>query len=315
LRRARAAREAALLGRASHGAHMTTTIRVFQVSDTHLSGERPFFVANWEAFAQAVDEARPDMVINTGDIALDGPGRPDDLAFARTLHDALCVPHLCIPGNHDVGDNPAEGYAPKQVVTAEGLAGFRRIFGADWWTVDAGAWRFIGLNAQLLGSALPDEDAQWAFLAEALDEAEERPIAVWIHKPLLNRDPGETGETAYRYVVPAARDRLLALFATAPVKLVASGHTHQHRRTRTAGIDFVWGPSSGFVLKSAAMQPVIGTKEVGFVDYSFAPDGVATVAIRRVPAMLDHDIADFPNAYREHGWPPKPAAPAVESPA
>jgi 3',5'-cyclic AMP phosphodiesterase CpdA len=292
-----------------------STIRVFQVSDTHLSGERAYFVANWEAFAQAVDEARPDMVINSGDIALDGPGRIEDLTFARTLHDALCVPHLCIPGNHDVGDNPAEGYTPKQPVDAERLAAFRRIFGDDWWAVDAGAWRFIGLNAQLFGSQLPDEDAQWAFLAEALDEAEDRPIAVWIHKPLLNKDPAETGETAYRYVVPAARDRLLALFASAPVKLVASGHTHQHRRTRVAGIEFVWCPSTGFVLKSAAMQPVIGTKEVGFVDYSFAPDGSVSIAIRRLPTMIDHDIADFPNAYGDYGWPPKPAAQTAASPA
>lgn len=283
-----------------------TTIRVFQVSDTHLSGERPYFRANWEAFAQAVDEARPDLVINTGDIALDGPGRVDDLAVARTLHDSLCVPHLSIPGNHDVGDNPAAGYAPKQPVSREQLATFRRIFGDDWWSVDAGAWRFVGLNAQLFGSGLSDEEEQWAFLEEALADAERQPVAVWIHKPLFNADPAESGETAYRYVVPAARDRLLALFATARVMLVASGHTHQHRRTRVAGIDYVWCPSTGFVLKSAALQPAIGTKEVGFVDYGFAPDGV-TIAIRRVPAMIDHDIADFPNAYGDHGWPPKPA--------
>jgi hypothetical protein len=157
-----------------------------------------------------------------------------------------------------------------------------------------------------MGSGLADEDAQWAFLAETLAEAEDQPVAVWIHKPLFNPGPAETGATAHRYVVPEARDRLLTLFKTARVLLVASGHTHQHRRTRHAGVDYVWCPSTGYVLKSAALQPVIGTKEVGFVDYSFAPDGV-TVAIRRVPAMVDHDIADFPDAYGEYGWPAKPA--------
>ena len=72
--------------------------RVLQISDTHISRERPFFVPNVEAILGHVAATRPDLVVNTGDVALDGVARPDDLAFARELHDRLAAPYRAIPG-------------------------------------------------------------------------------------------------------------------------------------------------------------------------------------------------------------------------
>ena len=48
------------------------TFTLIQVSDTHLSRERPFFVPNWDAVVAHVNAARPDLLLNTGDIALNG---------------------------------------------------------------------------------------------------------------------------------------------------------------------------------------------------------------------------------------------------
>ena len=81
------------------------TFRVAQVSDTHLSRDKPFFAANFAAAAAGVAASRPDLVVNTGDLSLDGAGTESDLEEARRLHDALRLPTRFIPGNHDVGES------------------------------------------------------------------------------------------------------------------------------------------------------------------------------------------------------------------
>ena len=117
--------------------------RVVQVSDTHLSRERPWFVSNFEAMVRIIAAGRPDLVVNTGDVPLDGANREDDLAFARQCHAALPVPFRVVPGNHDVGDNPWRPDVRPSISTGR-LARYRRHFGDDYWLVTAGPWSLIG---------------------------------------------------------------------------------------------------------------------------------------------------------------------------
>ena len=84
------------------------------------------------------------------------------------------------------------------------------------------------------------------------------------------------------------------------VRVVASGHVHQHRLLVAEGISHVWAPSSAFILNDR-LQTRLGTKIVGFVDYRFDGTGV-TIALARAPGMVDFDIADFPQAY---SWQPR----------
>ena len=81
------------------------TFRIAQISDTHLSRERPFFSGNFARVATHLRADPPDLVINSGDMALDGPSRDSDLAEARSLHDAIGLPCRFIPGNHDCGES------------------------------------------------------------------------------------------------------------------------------------------------------------------------------------------------------------------
>ncbi len=273
--------------------------RVWQISDAHLSRERPFFQANWDAFAAYCRHERPDLVINSGDIALDGPGRQDDLPFAREQHDRLEVPVRFIPGNHDLGYNPAPGHDAKPPITEDYRTRYRRLFGDDWWSQDIESWRLIGINAQLLGSGLDAEAAQWGFLETALAAAS-GPLALFVHRPLYDRDPTAVDGPAYRYVIPGPRRRLLAMIGQHDVRVVASGHVHQHRLLVAEGISHVWAPSSAFILNDR-LQTRLGTKIVGFVDYRFDGTGV-TIALARAPGMVDFDIADFPQAY---SWQPR----------
>src|SRR5262245_43593147 len=80
------------------------TFRIAQISDTHLSGEKPFFVDNFVRIGEAIKRSTPDLLLNSGDISLDGAGDERDLAAARLLHDELGLPTRFLPGNHDLGD-------------------------------------------------------------------------------------------------------------------------------------------------------------------------------------------------------------------
>jgi 3',5'-cyclic AMP phosphodiesterase CpdA len=269
-----------------------TPFRVVQISDTHLGAERSWFVSNFQAMVGVLSKTRPDLVINTGDISFDGVDREDELAFARTCHARLPVPFRAIPGNHDVGDNPWQD-DPAHVITSTRLFRYRRHFGDDHWALEAGLWVLIGLNVQLFGSGLDAEAEEWAFVRSAVSNAGDRPIALFVHKPLFFQDPHET-DVSLRYVPPEHRHRLLNLVGRR-CRLVASGHVHQHRRHRVDGVDYCWAPSTAFVLPDRR-QPPIGTKRVGYVDYVFTEDRVDVSVVER-PELTNHDLDDFPAAY------------------
>jgi len=65
--------------------------RLTQISDTHLARRARKLAQNFDRVREYIDKTRPDLVVNTGDLAFDGPTNADDLDFARSLHDALPV--------------------------------------------------------------------------------------------------------------------------------------------------------------------------------------------------------------------------------
>ena len=95
--------------------------RLTQISDTHLARRLPTLTDNFDRVREYIDARRPDLVINTGDLAFDGPTSRDDLEFARELHAGLPVACRYLPGNHDIGDNPTQvGPPPPQPVPLPG---------------------------------------------------------------------------------------------------------------------------------------------------------------------------------------------------
>src|SRR5882672_2200023 len=65
--------------------------RLTQISDTHLARRHQKLTDNFHRLSEHIDATRPDLVINSGDLAFDAPTGRDDLAFARELHNALPV--------------------------------------------------------------------------------------------------------------------------------------------------------------------------------------------------------------------------------
>jgi 3',5'-cyclic AMP phosphodiesterase CpdA len=265
--------------------------RLTQISDTHLARRFSKLTDNFHRVSEHIDATRPDLVINSGDLAFDGPTHRGDLEFAKTLHDALPVPCRYLPGNHDIGDNPTEvGPPPSHPATERSLEAYRLIFGEDHWCFDAAGWRFIGLNSLIMNTALASEATQFDWLASQLSNTHGKPVALFLHKPLyLNApDDPELVATSIRYVPMPARSHLVEMLRSVDLRLVASGHVHQRRDFTFEHIRHIWAPSAGFII-SDTVQEVIGIKEVGLVEYRFQPDGFEVRHVR-APGQIDVDL-------------------------
>ncbi|MGL9618208.1 metallophosphoesterase [Bradyrhizobium sp. U531] len=265
--------------------------RLTQISDTHLGRRFPGLIANFQAVSEHIDTNRPDLVVNTGDVAFDGPTGRDDVVFAKGLHDALPVACRYIPGNHDIGDNPtALGPAPKPPVSEAHRRQFCDIVGDDHWMFEAAGWCFIGLNSLVMNSGLAFEAEQFDWLGMQIARTNGRPVALFVHKPLFLNQPDdlETPETSIRYVPQPARARLIEMLGTIDLRLVASGHVHQRRDFTWQHTRHVWAPSAGFIINDQR-QDRIAIKEVGLVEYRFRPDSFEVRHVR-AKGQVDVDI-------------------------
>ncbi|KAA2212911.1 metallophosphoesterase family protein [Teichococcus oryzae] len=268
--------------------------RIAQISDTHLSERHPGFTANFDALAAHLRADAPDLVVNTGDLSAHGELAGDDLAFAREKHEALGLDWLAIPGNHDVGNDPALG-GPTPADAAR-LARWHGIMGADRFRRDLPGWRLIGLNTLITGTDLPQNEEQFAFLEEALATAGGRAIGLFLHKPLCEETIAET-EITYWAVQPRPRRRILEPLARHPATFIASGHVHQWRdRGAPEGLRQVWAPAAAFIVGDA-WQHRLGAKPVGYVEHLLHEDGRHECRLVEPEGMRCHDLGLMPGIY------------------
>jgi len=271
------------------------TFRIAHISDTHLSDDKPFFVDNFRRVGEALGRSRPDLVLNSGDISLDGASNAGDLAAARRLHDSLGLPVRFLPGNHDLGDcqdMPSHGEAN---INDARRQRYLDHFGEDWWSFDAPGWRVLGINSQLLGSDLAAAPEQELFIDLTVADIGERKLALFLHRPLFDQRFEET-EVTGRFVTPASRRQLTAALNGVAPALVACGHVHQYRATRVDNTDHVWGTSTAYIIPDRR-QPRYGLKEVGYVEHRLHADGRHDSELVRVAGLPTLDIGDFPQAY------------------
>ena len=260
-------------------------MRIVQISDTHLSPDKPHYLQNWAPLAAWIADQHPDLVIHTGDVTVDGAGVEADLSFSSHLMDELGIRWRAVPGNHDVGDTRHA----RQPVNAERLNAWQRHFGPDRWVEDvaegAQRWRLVGFDVMLMGSGEPEEDEQALWLEQVMAEAGERRIAWFLHRPLFLEDPGE-GDTGYWSVKPQPRGALLELVRRHQVAHVASGHLHKARDFAFEGTRYIWSPASSFLV--GAPQPEMpGEKRLGAVVYDF-DNARLTARIAEVPGLTQH---------------------------
>ena len=218
-------------------------MKIIQITDTHLSPNKPHFNGNWEPLAKWIEASGADLIVHTGDLSVDGADKDEDLTFSMDLMRQVSVPMLIVPGNHDVGHLPGS-YQP---VNTERLARWRRLVGPDYWAKDVDNWRLIGLNSLLMGFEDAEEQKQFEWLQEMLESRGSRRVALFAHKPLFVDAPDE-GDTGYWSVRPAQRRRLYDLISAHDVALLGSGHLHWTWGGRFNDTALVWAPPAAFIL-------------------------------------------------------------------
>lgn len=294
-----------------------SAFRMIQISDLHISRERTWFQFNWEHVLEAVNKAAPDLVVCTGDVALNAVSSPDDLTYAREQLERLNAPWLLIPGNHDIGNNrPCP--RGRHEVSSSRIAAWRDVYGLDFWSHDIGDWRFIGLNAQSIGSGLREEEEQLDFLRDVLKATRDKPIALFLHKPLFLLDPDEDRKTQGS-LFPEVRERFMEEIANADIRLVSNGHNHELVITEHDGLKLTWCPATSFVALRGASAMGNGDREPGYLDYHFDGDSLDVTPI--LPdELMRIDIATWlmgPDGLYERftsgAWePPKDVSAAAE---
>lgn len=272
--------------------------RVILVSDTHLSASAPQAQANWDAVLGYVGACAPDLVIHLGDLSLDGAHNAADLRYGRAQLDRLPARWRAVPGNHDIGDNPWPGAPVGGAVDAARHQRWLDIVGADHWLVQAGGWIVLGVNAQLLGSGLEAEAAQWSWLGEqAGRDCGRQPVALITHKPVTAAETELAAAPPYRFWPPPARGRLARLFGATLPALVISGHVHQYRVLRLDGTDHLWAPTTWAVLPDH-VQPVLGAKRCGVASLSLAAGTVQEQQLIEPPGLEQLTVTiDLPDPY------------------
>lgn len=271
-----------------------SAFRVIQISDTHLIESPSFFLENWGRLVAHVNALKPDLVIHTGDVSFEGAEYEAQLERASARLQEIDCESLAIPGNHDVGETTSAAAALEPDVSAERIERFAAHFGQSRFSRDLDSWRLVGINALLLGSGLDAEAEEWQCLEDALASAGDRQLALFLHKPLYVEGPGDASKPP-PMLAKDASDRLHALIQDKGVKVVASGHLHEHRVALIAGVRHVWAPSTCFVTDDI-LSPAVGTRRVGFVQYLFGPDDVEIEAICP-DDMVTHKFLEHPEIY------------------
>ncbi|MBK1659690.1 metallophosphoesterase family protein [Paracraurococcus ruber] len=252
---------------------MTT---ILQISDAHLSPRNALFRRNLALIQEWAEAHQPELVVASGDLSLDGADSTEDLEFAVALLRRLPAPVLAIPGNHDTGSHPRT--MPDQPVNATRLARFRLTVGPDWWMQDQPGWRVLGLNTEIMGSGLPDESQQAAFIADAAAGAGNRRLAVFLHKPAFVTAPDDPSFD-YWSVPPQARPTLAPLLSHPGLRLVASGHLHLYREEMRGAARFAWAPALSFLVEPEMQAGLPGERLLGTLVHRLHADHAETTLL------------------------------------
>jgi len=278
-------------------AGVETTVVV--VSDSHLSALTPDALANWDVVVGYIDDFEPDLVIHLGDLTADASHDPVELVAAREQLDRLTVPWRAIPGNHDIGDNPRRGMPGDATVNPDRLAHWRETIGHDWWSCEIGAWTLLAVDAQLFGSGLEAERAQWIWLAQQVAQVpHDGPVGLLTHKPLTAPEDELAAAPPDRFVPTVARRRIEALASGSTVPLVLSGHIHQFRILDFDDRRHVWAPTTWAVLPDS-VQRAIGAKRCGVVSLSLPVSGHADISLVEPPGISQLTVTEVPNPYSD----------------
>jgi soluble P-type ATPase len=145
------------------------------------------------------------------------------------------------------------------------------LFGDDRFAWEGHGWLLLGIDSQIVGSGLPRELEQLAWLQRQVDRAEESGLAValFTHAPPYIKDPHEntTGRKNYWAMDPEPRRQILRIIQRPAVRLLAHGHLHWYHVTSNGHAGRLWCPSLNFIVDDPSFPR--GGATCGFLLHRF----------------------------------------------
>jgi 3',5'-cyclic AMP phosphodiesterase CpdA len=264
-------------------------LRMVQFSDTHLSRWDGPLRRNFRALTRYVNETlQPDLVVHAGDSVLANPDAEEDYLAAKELLGLIDAPMLFIPGNHDVGEPYERTW---WTATSTRVARYRRHFGPVPWLKWFGEIGLVGLNSQVFGTGLPEEDEQWQWLAAIATSVANRPVVVFMHKSFWTGYCGSDGRQGA--IDPADRERILSLLREARLLGVSCGDVHRYRKFWHDQLFELWGPSTAFLVHREETQKLpTGLEQLGVVLFEFTGEQVKTTFLT-TPGLEEVESGGF----------------------
>ncbi|GAA2013904.1 metallophosphoesterase family protein [Brevibacterium samyangense] len=265
-------------------------LTVVQITDTHNSAHGGDTNENLVKTIEFVNGLNPDLIVHTGDVSILDPDNAADRAEAKKLLAGFTAPLRVLPGNHDVGE-PGEQPFGGASVTSERVAAFREVFGEDRWVEKVDDFRIIGFNSELMGSGLPEEEEQWAWLESLPLECADAPVILFCLKPVYARIPEQQ--------VPAlafgqeSLDRFRPILEKLNVQMLGSGHLHHFATSEPNGIPAISAPSTAFVHRGAAEVLGPGLSQLGVVEYQLGEDGSVLPFFRARPDLVEAEALEI----------------------
>lgn len=158
-------------------------MRIVQLSDSHLSRNKPARAAELEASIKSINalQPMPDAVVHTGDIAHDG--KTEDYITARRLLDGLSAPYFVLAGNHDNRRNLLQVFADGRHLRSDMTFVQYAVEDFDVRLIMIDTVSTLGSKGQLCAARLKH-------IGEMMAADPTRPIALFLHHPPFRVDVG-----------------------------------------------------------------------------------------------------------------------------
>jgi len=262
--------------------------KIAVIADPHIGINKQVFVENWHRAVSHVNMRGCALTVVLGDLTFDAANSQPDLDFAKAALSALNGPCLVLPGNHDVGDVDR---ASRQPANADRITRWTEKFGPDYWLCDSvPCWRLVGIDSQILGTGLEQEEAQWAFLETALRS--DRRTVLFTHQPLF-LEHWDEDDRPYWATCGLPRQRMRKLLELMGTSAVVSAHMHRALAAVPArGPALFWTPATSFLTRNSSMPAQHGTEIIGVTIIDLCEHGM-TVGFDPVPGREIFYIEDF----------------------
>jgi 3',5'-cyclic AMP phosphodiesterase CpdA len=191
--------------------------------------------ALYEKAVDKINSLKPELVIITGDLVHDRTSKTQWDEFRRITSLLKSKKVFIIPGNHDIGQEPAEA----------DVARFSEMFGSDRFSLMYRDCSFIGFNSNLVKAQTPLlEEDQFQWLKNELSKASgASQTFIFCHHPFFINSPNEPEE--YFNIKPEVRKKYLALFAEYGVDAIFAGHLHKNASAESGNIEMITTSSAG----------------------------------------------------------------------